>query len=540
MSRINVIEATPLPDEESTPGEAWVVIPDPITDGSAALQHDGYDRQMWAQAQQDYGRLREAVCQAAQTLVTAPALLRDLFFSFYKRVVQPTPIVPLTPAYQVNAEILAQILTTVEWQQVRAAGTVDDPLAAAMATIGVAARTLTALDQATVARINQLHELESGAADLWSLAEALEDLAQQATGDRAVTLFQQAADARAQIQQAVAAVAALAAELAAGAEAREDVVRRAARRGLDEAEAAIDQTQRAIAAYSGGQADFTLSGRTAGRALSMKEKLHLATTVGKSRRLQEIAAICGRLQRIALKVQETRIQHAPDEVTAVTVGRDLGHLLPSETALLADPDLEPLFFLTSAEGRLLQYHLEGREKQGQGPILVALDNSGSMTEPAGGGLTKEVWSKGVTLALLAIARKQQRDLAVLHFSSAGQLAVQRFPKGRAAHSAVIACMEHFFNGGTVFEPWMQTALQLVEEAAFDRADVICVTDGLTAISPTWREEWNRRRRGRGMRAYGVLIGTNQGAGELAGVTDALLTLHNLQEDLPVLQTIFAI
>ena len=51
-------------------------------------------------------------------------------------------------------------MTTTEWRDARAAGTVGDALTSAMATIGTAGRVLAALDDATVARVNELAELE--------------------------------------------------------------------------------------------------------------------------------------------------------------------------------------------------------------------------------------------------------------------------------------------------------------------------------------------------------------------------------------------
>lgn len=146
----------------------------------------------------------------------------------------------------------------------------------------------------------------------------------------------------------------------------------------------------------------------------------------------------------------------------------------------------------------------------------------------------------MALALLAIARLQRRDLAVIHFAGRGQLSCHTFPQGQGDHAAVIACVDHFFNGGTIFEPWMAEALKLVDQAAFDRADVICISDGLAAIDPSAQQAWQERRAARGMRAYSVLIGTDEGAGLLAGLSDALLTLDTLQADMPVLETIFAV
>ena len=70
--------------------------------------------------------------------------------------------------------------------------------------------------------------------------------------------------------------------------------------------------------------------------------------------------------------------------------------------------------------------------------------------------------------------------------------------------------------------------------------MICLSDGLVAIDPTVRAEWQRRRQERGMRAFGILIGTREGAGVLAGISDALLTLDSLEDDRQVLQTIFSV
>ena len=422
----------------------------------------------------------------------------------------------------------------------RAAGTVGDVLLSALATIGVADRALAALDQATVERINHLHDLESGANDLFLRAAGLDDLAQQAEGDQARMLFEQAQAlqraATAKLGTATQDVAAL----AAGSEERADAVRRAARQGLQQAEDTIDETQAAIHSFSGGYGPGHGSG-PGGQALTTKDKIALAQRVGQSRRLQQLAQLCGRFTRIALAVQRSKVAHPPDEVTSITVGHDLALVLPSELALLADSELEDLFFLRFAEQTLLQDELVGSERQGRGPIIIALDESASMRSTlAGSPVSKELWSKAVTLALLAIARLQKREFVVIHFASAGQMLVQRFPKGAGSYPDVIAAVDHFYDGGTDFEPWMQQALTLVEETALNKADVICVSDGLADLDQATLDRWQRARKLREMRAYAVLIGTTEGADVLASMTDALLTLDNLGEDMDVLQTMFAV
>ena len=105
---------------------------------------------------------------------------------------------------------------------------------------------------------------------------------------------------------------------------------------------------------------------------------------------------------------------------------------------------------------------------------------------------------------------------------------------------MIACADFFFNGGTVFEPWMGKALELVDGSQFEKADVICISDGITSISAEAQAEWMKRRADRNMRAYGILIGAGEGEAVLGGITDAVFRLNDLRDALPTLETILSI
>jgi len=127
-------------------------------------------------------------------------------------------------------------------------------------------------------------------------------------------------------------------------------------------------------------------------------------------------------------------------------------------------------------------------------------------------------------------RKQRRDVAILHFSGSGQLNGFQFREGRATPSELIATTEWFYAGGTVYDEWMAVTLRLVDASRFDRADVVCLSDGEVSVSPALEGEWNRRRLARGMRCYSVLLGDDTGATALARVSDALVTLADLTDD----------
>ena len=537
--------------------EEEIIASDVIADGTQVLSHDGYDVQEFDLAVETYSRLGRTVEAADQKLVTAPALLRDLFWSFYKRAPRIDPVVPLSLAHGINRQIMEEIMSTSEWKELRETGTIGDSLTSAMATIGASEKAIAALGPKTIERINELKEAARAAERLFEQAEALAELASRADEEKAAALFKQAEQARALAQQNQEQVEEATAELEQTREEWEKTVRQAARQGIAEALEQIESTQNAIKAFSGGYSNGFGAGPGGGGSgeLTVKEKIALAERIGKSKKLQMIAAMCGRFTRIALQQQKSRVKHPPDEITSITTGNDVGRLLPCEIALLADPQLEDLFFYKFATKQLLQYDLIGHEPEGQGPILAAVDSSDSMRDPLPGplnssgsplcGLTKEVWAKSVLLALLAIARLQKRDFAVIHFSALDdqrkpQLTVHRFPLGQGSPAEVIACAEFFYGGGTLFEPWMNEAMKLVDEARFDKADVIIISDGLASIEPKAQGDWHRRRAERGMRAYGILIGTNQGAEPLAKITDAMLPLDDLQDEMNALKTMFSV
>jgi hypothetical protein len=208
-------------DEQALPCVA--IASQPIRDGSRALLHDGYDVQLVHDAAGEYPKLAKLIAASHERLITAPALICDIFWSFYKHAPEIRPVVPLTPAHQLNANILEHLMATREWREVRAAGTIGDTFNSSIATIGAAESALGALSPAAVVQINHLHEPESGAAELFAQAAALADEAEQAEGDAAAELFAQAARARAEAEELERAQQQAAEEIATQAEQIEDI-----------------------------------------------------------------------------------------------------------------------------------------------------------------------------------------------------------------------------------------------------------------------------------------------------------------------------
>jgi len=509
-----------------------------IADGTQALQHDAYDVQEFDRAVETYQRLAAAVSGAGEDLHTAPALIRDLFWSFHKRAPRINENVAIKPAFAINRRILEEIMSTAEWRQLREVGSINDPMISSIATIGACERAIEALDPNSRSQINRLAAANEAAEKLFGQADVLDELASQATAQQVEDLRKRAEKARADARRKERAAARLEEALGEDDDERNRAIRQAARRGMADALDEADAIQNAIAAFGGGYSTSN-GGSGTPSGMTAQEKIELAMRVVRSPKLKLIAEMCGRFTRIAMSVQKSRVNHPPSEITSITIGNDLAHLLPGEVALLGDPDLEDLFYLKFAERLLLQYELEGRESEGRGPIILALDESGSMSESLGG-VVKEAWSKSVMLGLLAIARRQKRDLAVIHFSGPDQLQARVFPKGESSPLELIDAVEFFFGGGTVFDRWMEEATRFVDQDRFDRADVIVISDGIASVSTRIEADWWKRKAERRMRCYGVLIGEARGLEVLGRISDAVMTLDDLKQDQEVLETIFSI
>ncbi len=510
------------------------------TGSGAQFVHDAYDQTAWTLAEQGYPRLHQTVQTASQKVASAPDLVRDLFWSLQKAA--PTfREQTSSPLDRIHRQILDAVLQTQEWEQMRATGSVGDPLLSAMGTIGLAGQVVQSLDETTTHTLNHLHELQQQVRQLLSQAEGLHEAAEMAQSEQAEQLAALASQQQQQAIETRALMASLLQQFEQGApgQARTRVMRQAARQGLQHAIQQADGMRAALSAFGelttdAGQGDGTLT----------KDKLDLARRLGHSRKLKQIAQLCGKLTAFAQAVQQAKQEETPEEVIGVTQGRILSRVLPTELALLDQECSEPLFARKWVEGRLLQYDMQCFRMEGQGPIIIALDSSGSMGHMVED-ISKEIWSKAVALALLSIARLQQRDLAIIHFS--GGITTFHFPKGQASMAEVIACADHFDGGGTDFEPWMRQALHLVDSATFNKADVICISDGLTSIDQEMEAEWNQRRRERGMRTFGILLEErpdtdaqeSEGASVFSRVTDVFLRLHTLADE-QALASLFAI
>jgi uncharacterized protein with von Willebrand factor type A (vWA) domain len=230
----------------------------------------------------------------------------------------------------------------------------------------------------------------------------------------------------------------------------------------------------------------------------LRDQLKLAEHLSHDRKLKEISEWAGRMKLIAQKKQRSKHQESNDR-SGIAMGNQVEMLLPTELASFASPHTRLDFLRRFAEGQTLQYDSKGKEQLGKGPIVLCLDQSGSMTN-------QDTIAKGFALALMSIARRQSRDFALILFSDRARKPLV-FPRGKIGVDDMIRLATTFLDGGTDFASPLKKASEVIQSSRFRKADVVFVTDGEDRLTEDFVKHWNELKASKDFRVLSLLIGT---------------------------------
>lgn len=192
----------------------------------------------------------------------------------------------------------------------------------------------------------------------------------------------------------------------------------------------------------------------------------------------DIARLAGRLM-VALKGEKaTKINSSPEEVYDVELGGDPSRLLPSEMIHLGQPT-ELMLLNRINEQRALQYKLRGESEAKRGPLIIAIDESGSM---GGKAFKRGVWAKAAAVALTRIAWEDGRDVHWIHWSTS--VCSTEMPK--PDEKSLLYAVRHFYGGGNDCAKALERAsthVRWLDEGGKPGADVVLITDGV--------EQWTK-------------------------------------------------
>lgn len=303
----------------------------------------------------------------------------------------------------------------------------------------------------------------------------------------------------------------------------ESGIRQAMRAAIGQATQDIRDAEGAMASLGYGQGAGTQSFRSA------KVAMQLCKKVKGSRQLRDIVEMAGRLISISRAKRMNRTDYARNEMVGVAPTGDLARILPSEMLRLTTPvgaaDLMHRLLERSAMG----YDMKGKEKVGKGPIVLCLDQSGSMSG------TRDTWGKAVALALLDSARTQKRPFGIILYDDYVHT-TEVFPDPHNVDpDKLIEILSTFSGGGTSFRQPLERALDIVAQGGkFSKADVVHITDG--GASSDGATEAIERANKIGCQIYGISIGPVSHS--LTSWSHSTTMIDDVNNDTKALDTIF--
>ncbi|MBI2890172.1 MAG: hypothetical protein HYY13_05245 [Nitrospirae bacterium] len=174
-----------------------------------------------------------------------------------------------------------------------------------------------------------------------------------------------------------------------------------------------------------------------------------------------------------------------NETHDITMGNELGRLLPMELTALAGRISRKGFFKRLRDSELLQYDLSTSPRPG--PLVACVDTSHSMEGE------KDLFAKALALAFSQAALEHERTFRAILFGAKNQPPrVVSFERPRSED--LIELAEFAFGGGTDFELPLRTAMRIQEEHVGEGGDIVFLTDGRCALPPGFADEILREKR----------------------------------------------
>lgn len=257
--------------------------------------------------------------------------------------------------------------------------------------------------------------------------------------------------------------------------------------------------------------------------LPLEERLELARKLKGSQQLKDILALAGKFREVALvKRRKAKAEAGYGEIVGVTIGADIGRLLPVELAKLANPATKPLFYKAYTERSLLEYEMQAPEPLGKGPMVICIDVSNSMK---GAG---ETWAKGLAIALISLAKDEGRDAAVILFSTTAQPPILLKARG-CNHEQLVKQVAGFWcGGGTNFQDPLQSAANVISRyPEMKQAEIVFLTDGAANLDPGFKADFLTAKAAMDFSLFCLELGYGSPYSGLADLADERYRIQDL-------------
>jgi len=237
--------------------------------------------------------------------------------------------------------------------------------------------------------------------------------------------------------------------------------------------------------------------------------------------LRRICELAGRYRRVAQSKQRRKAVHGMDDMVGIVMDGDLGRLLPHELAKLAIPEFEDDTLRRLVERQAMCREYQATEPVAKGPILVSVDESGSMCGEKGH------TAKALALALAWIARQQKRWCGLCAYSGDSGERLLALPPGRWNEVAVMDWLEQFIGRGSDLDVPVRELPDYYQKlgAPVGKTDVIFITDAICHIPAKLQEEFCAWKKQVQARLISLIIQSRPG--DLSAISDEVHAVPSL-------------
>jgi uncharacterized protein with von Willebrand factor type A (vWA) domain len=269
-----------------------------------------------------------------------------------------------------------------------------------------------------------------------------------------------------------------------------------------------------------------------GQQITLDEFKELSERMRRSKTLRTILDLAGSMMKFRGAVKKKHIDGF-DHVSGVMQSGDLTRLLPSEIMQLAGgPTLSMNMMRRMVENQTLALRKHSIEKAGQGPIVVLIDGSGSMSGGSlyrSGGARPIDEAKALSLCMARIALEQKRWICLVEFGDRGEWKELVLTPEKWDAKALVDWLEHFHSGGTDFGCLLRLANSWSRWGCpKGKVDVIFATDCGAWLGDKIVKPFNEFKKKFDVKMYGLAI--NSDTGELPLVCDKAVTTSSMGLD----------
>jgi uncharacterized protein with von Willebrand factor type A (vWA) domain len=255
--------------------------------------------------------------------------------------------------------------------------------------------------------------------------------------------------------------------------------------------------------------------------------------------LQAIFKMAGRFRRCASALQRQKTRHGIDDTVGVKLDGNVRTMMQSELASLVLPELKLDTLRRIAEKQALCREHRGYEPVARGPVVVVVDESGSMSGK------KVIAAKALALTMGWVAKQQKRWIIMVGYSGGSGGHWVCCPPRKWNQDKVLDWLDHFFGAGSSLDvPIKELPNEYWSEFISlglprGKTDVIFLTDAIVNCPAKASRRFLEWKKQENVKAYGIIIG-NHGEGDFGQLCDRTWNVKNVDLDEDAVTSVLSI